>query len=104
MPEINTNLRCLFFQNAHIMPFEKNGYAVYTHDGQLIKESLNFRDYCLVFRPREFTTPKIRLTEDCIFGGFLFKHYGHFLLESLSRLWFAKEHPNLLVVFVCRDT
>lgn len=27
-----------------------------------------------------------------IFGGFLFNHFGHFLLESLSRLWIEQVH------------
>lgn len=35
---------------------------------------------------------------DVIYGGCLVNHYGHFLLESLSRLWFAKEN-NLPIVW-----
>ncbi len=85
------------------MPFCEGKFAVYTNDATLIRQSLCIRDYCVVFKPAECVPVNIRLTESVIFGGFLFKHYGHFLLESLARLWFAKEHPNFPVVWVGRD-
>lgn len=31
--------------------------------------------------------PEGRLNGTWVFGGFLFGHFGHFLMESLSRLW-----------------
>ncbi|WP_288956817.1 glycosyltransferase 61 family protein [uncultured Desulfovibrio sp.] len=31
--------------------------------------------------------PQARLKGPCIFGGYMFAHYGHFLLESLSRYY-----------------
>lgn len=35
-----------------------------------------------------------------VFGGFLFDHYGHFLLESLGRLWFADADRDTPVVWI----
>lgn len=35
-----------------------------------------------------------------IFAGYLFPHFGHFLLESLSNLWFIKQHPDLPLLWV----
>ncbi|WP_029149322.1 glycosyltransferase 61 family protein [Microbacterium indicum] len=34
-----------------------------------------------------------------VFGGPLTNHFGHFLLESLPRLWYAARHPELPVVW-----
>lgn len=34
-----------------------------------------------------------------IYLGPLLEHFGHFLLESLSRVWFARRHPELPVVW-----
>lgn len=34
-----------------------------------------------------------------IFAGPLFDHFGHFLLESLSRLWFIKSRPDLPILW-----
>ena len=37
----------------------------------------------------------IQLDEDVIFGGLLAEHFGHFLTESLCRLWYVIQHPEL---------
>lgn len=34
------------------------------------------------------------IDDSVIFGGFLIDHFGHFLLESLSRLWFVLDNPD----------
>ncbi len=44
--------------------------------------------------PREPEAHSEHLSGEFIFAGYLFEHYGHFLLESLSRLWFIKENPE----------
>lgn len=38
-----------------------------------------------------------------IWGGVLFDHFGHFLCESLNRLWYAAQYPEKKypVVFIC---
>ena len=38
-----------------------------------------------------------------VWGGVLFDHFGHFLTESLNRLWYVIDHPEKAypVVFVC---
>ncbi|MBD3879218.1 MAG: DUF563 domain-containing protein [Quinella sp. 1Q5] len=35
-----------------------------------------------------------RLDEDVIFGGSLIGHFGHFMLECWTRLWYVIEHPE----------
>jgi capsular polysaccharide biosynthesis protein len=39
------------------------------------------------------------IEETVMFGGHLMNHYGHFLLESMSRLWARDLHPDLKIVF-----
>lgn len=41
-----------------------------------------------------------RLDGKYIFAGYLFDHFGHFLLESLSRLWFIKRYPDMPIVWL----
>lgn len=50
--------------------------------------------------PREVGESKHHLGGTHIFAGYLFPHYGHFLLESLSRLWFIKQNPDLPLVWL----
>lgn len=35
-----------------------------------------------------------------IFAGYLFPHYGHFMLESLANLWFIKKHPDVPIIWL----
>lgn len=37
----------------------------------------------------------IQLDEDVIFGGVLYKHFGHFMMECLNRLWFVLQNPKI---------
>lgn len=46
---------------------------------------------------------KHRLEGRYIFGGHFMGHYGHFLLETLSRLWFIKEYPDVPIVWIRID-
>lgn len=36
---------------------------------------------------------------EAIYAGTLYVHYGHFLLESLARAWYAQRHPDLPLVW-----
>lgn len=41
---------------------------------------------------------------EAIYAGVFFHHYGHFLLESLARLWFARNHPDLPIIWIGVDS
>jgi len=72
------------------------GYAcLYDLAGHRIDVSMHLRDG----RPLRRVTPRIdvpddlrRITTPVVFGGHLPKHFGHFILESLSRLWAYTTH------------
>lgn len=36
---------------------------------------------------------------EAIYAGPLYYHFGHFLLESLARLWYAAQHPDVPLVW-----
>lgn len=40
-----------------------------------------------------------RVRQAVIYGGTLIAHYGHFLTESISRLWYAMENPSLPILY-----
>ena len=50
--------------------------------------------------PREIGETRDHLDGRYIFAGYLFPHYGHFLLESLSRLWFIKKNPDVPILWL----
>lgn len=43
---------------------------------------------------------EIEVDEEVIYGGYLVRHWGHFLIEGVARLWHALERPNLKLVFM----
>jgi capsular polysaccharide biosynthesis protein len=95
--------RFLNAQNAVVLPLTeldlfqgKSGVFV---NGDCIESSLLFRHFGQIIFPGKFTKPDVELEEPALFGGYLFDHFGHFLLESLSRLWFAKERPDLSIAW-----
>ncbi len=48
----------------------------------------------------------VELDEYVIFGGTLIGHFGHFMLECWSRLWYVIQHPELQskIVFIVTPT
>ena len=41
----------------------------------------------------------VRLKRSYLFGGYLFRHYGHFLIETLSRLYALRQCAGLPIIF-----
>jgi len=69
--------------------------GVFTHDGQFVKDSLLHRG-----SPGVFCQPDDYVNEICIYGGCLFAHFGHFIWESLSRLYTIRKCKNYPIVFI----
>jgi capsular polysaccharide biosynthesis protein len=61
----------------------------------LRKENLHKRVPGLVSLPDRFEV----VDETVLFGGHLMKHYGHFIIESMSRLWARNLFPALPILF-----
>jgi tetratricopeptide (TPR) repeat protein len=58
----------------------------------------------------KFVSPLISASKTfkgrAIYGGILQRHFGHFLVDGLSRLWYARLHPKLPIVWTgeCKYT
>jgi len=50
--------------------------------------------------PNDIGRTKQELTGAYIYAGLLIGHFGHFVLESLARIWFIKLHPDVPVLWV----
>jgi hypothetical protein len=46
-----------------------------------------------------FDGASVSVQDEGIYCGVLYNHYGHFLLESIARLWFAGEHPTAPLIW-----
>ncbi len=90
------------YENAILVPclsanISLQKTVVYTSEKQSIPLSLQRIHSPLICSP--YKEPSTELNIEAIYGGNYINHYGHFILESLSRLWFAKENPHLPVVW-----
>lgn len=48
----------------------------------------------------ENVAPALTIDEDVVYLGWLFSHYGHFLMQSLARIWILSEvGPSVRVIF-----
>jgi capsular polysaccharide biosynthesis protein len=72
--------------------------AGYTSSGELIRE-FAFRREMHEAPPAPFEAAATRIRVPHLYGGVFLRHYGHFLLESLSRFWAMKAYPDLPVVW-----
>ena len=74
--------------------YDKEGNFV-TYHKRKINENIE-RDICSV----SFKDKLEDDSETVVFGGVIFNHFGHFLLESLSRMWWLIENPTCMHKFV----
>lgn len=60
------------------------------------------RDKIFLQSPAQIEVPDALdiVEQPVLYGGVLFQHYGHFLLDSMSRLWAQSSYPDLPVAFI----
>ena len=75
--------------------------GVFDRRGRVVRESLLWRSYGRMGFPAEDTTPARSDDREVVFAGHLPGHFGHFILEGLSRLWFARRRPDMAVAWAC---
>ncbi len=80
--------------------FRFGGFAA---DGTPIDEFRLARHWG-VSAPAPFRNGTFVLAGDFIYGGFLDGHFGHFLLESLSRMWWLRRAPAAPILWHCWQT
>lgn len=62
--------------------------GLYDNSNNFIQTSGFTRFNKQMIHPTSLIEPQIYLNGQYIFAGYLFHHFGHFILESLSRIWF----------------
>ena len=90
------------FENVLYMPYYSCLYSV---DGTRINESCLYRgcgDNLKNFSkaPDQITPPKnlTKINIDFVYGGEINNHYGHFLTESIARLWYAIKNEQYPII------
>ena len=96
--------RVAVVENALIIPGQRHisGLGVLTETGDFVGESTIWRGDAPLFEAPSPTTAEVALGGTHLFGGIMSWHFGHFVVESLSRLWPLMEdrHAAASVLFV----
>lgn len=87
------------YKQALIAPEGKNINGVLA-DGKIIPQSVLLRYGKPVFNLSQPAPAQKTIKEKAVYAGILFNHYGHFVLESLSRAWYFKSRPQLPLAWV----
>jgi capsular polysaccharide biosynthesis protein len=89
-------------------PFEQRGTTARHTGGLVARDGTLVPHSGYIRRNRELIGPPERpdwasadvVTEEALFGGYVMDHYGHFLLDTLARLWAALDHAELPLVWL----
>lgn len=90
-------------ENATIVPGNSQCNAefnttVYNNDKSLVFSSMRFRGKHLSVFPMKYMAPKKSYLHTAIYLNPWSNAFGHFILETLSRVWLAKINPNLPII------
>ncbi len=93
------------YTNAIVMPrysmkFKKEKYLTGIYcKGIPITDALLFRHYKQIEFQAPYLEPLRQISDKAIFCGNLSNHFGHFILESLARIWYVKKNPKLKIIW-----
>lgn len=89
----------MLLKNPTIIPMEGNmdsfTGAIYSSNGEFIQDSLLYRG-----KQAPYEKPLTHLSGTYIYGGCLFAHFGHFIWESLSRLYIFRQCKDYPILFI----
>jgi capsular polysaccharide biosynthesis protein len=76
--------------------------GVYDHEGAFRDEAVFFRAGIQMIYPLELPVvgDAEQIDTSAVFGGYNYSHFGHFLLESISRLHVASQFPDLPIIWL----
>ncbi len=77
------------------------GIVVPTADGpRMLDEAQLFRFGHAHLNPPDLDSSPRRTIDRAVFGGYLFKHFGHFLLEGMARTWWPSPSARLPPLYI----
>ncbi|RAH95323.1 hypothetical protein DLJ53_34430 [Acuticoccus sediminis] len=112
---VQMSLAAHMYNDAIVFPFRRPGGrnqparrgnvgrqigGAVTRDRHDIEESALFRSgQRLVYPPIEFGETNNMMQGEYIFGGYASPLFGHFILESCTYLWYARQRPDLPILW-----
>jgi len=97
------DLKTDVLDQAEVYPYIEGKYGVY-FNGSILSDSLTKRHGTQSTFNEVVSNKKTNLHLDkAIYGGLLLTHYGHFVFESLSRLWYTRIDKDSPIIFCSKQ-
>ena len=104
-------LGAITLEDATVIPLSRRRAGevlrggVIANTGKVECSSLLYRNFSqVVFPPEAPPAATATIENQAIYGGFIFNHFGHFILESLARLWVCQTLLDEQIVFASSET
>jgi len=99
------NLKTTSLNECNLVPYDNGIYGVYLK-GHILEESITKRSHTTNFEKNILYSFKENVhnkIDTAIYGGLLLTHYGHFIFESLSRLWYSRLDKSTPILFCSKQ-
>ncbi|HAX50631.1 MAG TPA: hypothetical protein DIW07_07540 [Lachnospiraceae bacterium] len=95
--EVQRNVNVIPVQNGIILPLKKGRGGVIDENDHFIEESFHDGEYLKFGGYYEHDEAEY-IDETVIFGGYFIKQWGHFLMDSLNRLWAVDDYKECKII------
>lgn len=90
--ELHKARDCTVLPLAGTSPRRHTG-GILTADGEAVTASLVYRGNSAAVRPPDRRPSVSSECREAVFGGYICDHFGHFIFETLNRLWALPHVP-----------
>ena len=104
--QVEKNLEVRHVKNATILPVKKEGQALFgkggvvDEDGKYIEISAQKADKMMDRVNGKYECTQVEtIKETVIYMNYFHKHWGHFLIDVVPRMWYLIENNNFPIVF-----
>lgn len=84
-------------QNGIIFPLKRENQTLLFGEGGCVDQDLNYIELSgmekQLWGSYDFEEVMVS-SKKVVYGGYLIRHWGHFLTEAITRLWYALENPD----------
>lgn len=97
---INKQMRVEKKDDAVVLPVKDRLGGILSNDGQFVASSYHDGEFLKIGgKYDDFIEPEY-FEQEVYFGGYFIQQWGHFLLDSLSRLWAINNYPKIKIIIL----
>ncbi len=97
---VNKQMKIVKEDDAVVLPVKDMEGGIVSNDGNFVSSSYHDGEFLKIGGKYDgFKEPEY-FEQEVYFGGYFIQQWGHFLLDSLSRLWALNKYPNIKIIIL----